>query len=84
MPNRNSNAGHIATRTCVVCRTKAPATDMLSFVLIHAGLVFDIENRIQARKYHLCHADSCMEALPKWKQRQLKKRGAKRTTGSRS
>lgn len=81
MPNRNSNAGHIPQRTCVVCRTKAGLPDMLSFVIVQGGVVFDIDRRLQTRKFHLCHAESCLDGLAKWKQKRLRKNSTKRAQG---
>jgi len=81
MPNQNSAAGHIPIRTCVVCRRKAGLPEMLSFVILSGGVVFDIERVLQTRHYHLCGAAACMDSLAKWKQKRMKKCGVRHAGG---
>lgn len=82
MPNKNSKAGHIAQRTCVVCRKKSAQNALLSFFLLNGKLVFDLTAHIQCRKYYLCGNAACAGGLPKWVARHTKKHAAKAGKGA--
>lgn len=72
MPNANSKAGYTPIRTCVVCRQRSAKAELLPFILLPAGIVYDLKGRLQCRKYY--HCVSCLEDLPKWLKRKSKGR----------
>ena len=74
MPNMHSKAGHTPERTCVVCRTKRAQAELLPFLLIPEGIVFDLEHKLMQRKYYLCHSSECFVKLAKWRRRYEKNR----------
>ncbi|MCB5263013.1 MAG: YlxR family protein [Candidatus Cloacimonetes bacterium] len=74
MPNQNSKAGHKAIRTCVVCRGKSAQTELLSFILLPSGIVYDPARLLQARKYYVCPQQVCLNQLPKWRKKRQKGR----------
>jgi len=69
MPNRNSHAGHIPERTCVVCRKKRAQAEMLGFFIMREGIVFDPGNAVQRRKAYLCRNAECYLGLGKWRKK---------------
>ncbi|HOA28688.1 MAG: DUF448 domain-containing protein [Candidatus Cloacimonetes bacterium] len=72
MPNMNSSAGHIPIRTCVVCRQKCAQSELLPFVLLPAGIAYDLSRRLQCRKYY--HCSTCLDGVSKWVKRKFKGR----------
>lgn len=70
MPNKSSHAGHIPQRTCVVCRKKTAAAELLNFCLIgsgsRSGLVFDLSRELPVRKSYVCPLPDCLNGLDKW------------------
>ncbi|MCB5252439.1 MAG: DUF448 domain-containing protein [Candidatus Cloacimonadaceae bacterium] len=74
MPNRNSNAGHKAIRSCVICRQKCLQTELLSFILLFSGIVYDPRRVLQARKYYVCPRQACLQQLPKWRKKRQRER----------
>ncbi|HRR50380.1 MAG TPA: DUF448 domain-containing protein, partial [Candidatus Cloacimonas sp.] len=73
MPNKNSKAGHIPIRTCVVCKKKVDQNRLLNFFHTTSGIVFDCNRIIQVRKYYLCPNEECFKGLSKWQKRYQKK-----------
>jgi len=82
MPNQHSKAGHIAQRTCVVCRDKCAKDRLLSFLFLDGKLVFDLNSAIQCRKFYLCSGQSCVDGLSKWIKRYQKKHSASMVRGA--
>jgi predicted RNA-binding protein YlxR (DUF448 family) len=74
MPNRNSHADHVPQRTCVVCRAKREAGELLSFFVLPQGIVFDPRRRVQRRQNYVCPQPDCLKGLDKWKRNHLKRR----------
>ncbi len=72
MPNMNSKAGHIPIRTCVVCREKSEQSQLLSFVLLPGGIVYDLLSRLPARKQYVCRSRACVSGLAKWRKKRQK------------
>ncbi|MDD2596733.1 MAG: DUF448 domain-containing protein [Candidatus Cloacimonetes bacterium] len=68
----NSSAGHIPIRTCVVCRQKSAQTELLPFILLPAGVAYDLSRRLQCRKYY--HCLDCLDNLSPWLRRKSKGR----------
>lgn len=76
MPNKNSSKSHKPQRTCVVCRSRKEQDNLLSFILLPQGIVFDLKRRLQKRKYYLCPSRQCLIGFDKWERQQLKRRFA--------
>jgi len=74
MPNMNSKAGHIPIRTCVVCREKCAQDQLLSFILLPGGFVFDLARKLPARKAYVCPQEDCVNGLVKWRKKRQKGR----------
>ncbi|HNU54000.1 MAG TPA: DUF448 domain-containing protein [Candidatus Syntrophosphaera sp.] len=74
MPNKNSHAEHVPQRTCVVCRAKREAKELLSFFVLPQGIVFDPRRLVQRRKHYVCQGPDCLRGLDKWKRNHLKRR----------
>ncbi|MDI3504126.1 MAG: uncharacterized protein PWP64_1062 [Candidatus Cloacimonadota bacterium] len=74
MSNQNSKAGHIPMRSCVVCKKKQAKEHLLSFILLPAGIVFDLQGRLPMRKYYVCPQPECLTLLAKWRKKRLKGR----------
>jgi uncharacterized protein len=66
VPNRSSNAGHIPSRTCVICRHKKNKSELLRFVVLRNEPVFDLIGKFQARGFYVCDENSCIEKIDKW------------------
>jgi len=81
MPNKNSSAGHIPFRTCLICKKKVDRKTLLSFYILNKEIVFDINRLVQVRKRNVCHKAECLMLLNKWVGRQLKKTGAVKRQG---
>ena len=60
MPNQNSHAKHVPERTCVVCRAKREAGELLSFFVLPQGIVFDPRRQVQRRKHYVCSGPDCL------------------------
>lgn len=73
MPNQSSHAQHSAQRTCIICRTKSNASELLGFFMIGKDFVFDINKQVQTRKRYLCHSEECYIKLDKWLSRYAKR-----------
>lgn len=73
MPNKHSKAGHIPIRTCVVCRQRSAKIEFLPFILLPAGIVYDLAGNLQRRKFYHCYP--CLQDLPKWRKRRHKSKG---------
>ncbi|MBC8385307.1 MAG: YlxR family protein [Candidatus Cloacimonetes bacterium] len=71
--NKNSNAGHIPVRTCVICKKKDEQNKLLRFVLLENEIVFDLNKHVFARGNYLCDENKCLEKLDKWLKRSKKK-----------
>ncbi|PKN77614.1 MAG: DUF448 domain-containing protein [Candidatus Cloacimonetes bacterium HGW-Cloacimonetes-1] len=69
MPNQSSNKGHIALRSCVICKKKIDHYQLLNFFIMGGSAVFDLKDRIEVRKYYLCDTPECKIALAKWLKR---------------
>ncbi|MDD3523471.1 MAG: DUF448 domain-containing protein [Candidatus Cloacimonadaceae bacterium] len=76
MPNMNSHACHVPIRTCVACRKKSAQKELLAFLLLPAGIVFDINRRLATRKYYVCRDAGCVQNLDKWRKKRAKGRKA--------
>ncbi|MCB5260172.1 MAG: DUF448 domain-containing protein [Candidatus Cloacimonetes bacterium] len=74
MPNKNSKACHIPIRTCVVCRQKLPQQELLGFILMPSGIVFDMFGRLNVRKQYVCSQRECIALLAKWRKKRDKGR----------
>jgi len=74
MANRSSQAGHQPERTCVICRSKKMQNELLHFKLRDKQVVFDFYRRLSGRGYYVCDAEECLERIPKWIKKQLKKK----------
>ncbi len=74
MPNRNSHSGHIAERSCVVCKKKIDRNLLLQFFTVKNKIVYDIKAGVSRSKRHVCHEQPCLDGLIKW----LKERKTKR------
>lgn len=74
MPNRNSHANHTPQRTCVVCRAKKEAENLLSFFILAEGIVFDPQRSVQRRRTYVCPESDCLIGLDKWRRQYLKRR----------
>jgi uncharacterized protein len=66
MVNKNSHAGHIPERSCVICRKKTCKEELLRFVILESEIVFDIKRKVSSRGYYVCNENSCIEKLDKW------------------
>jgi predicted RNA-binding protein YlxR (DUF448 family) len=77
MDNKNSKAGHVPIRTCVICRTKAEQTAMLNFFLLQDEIVFDLKRAVPVRKNYVCYKANCLQKLDKWAARRTKKTAAR-------
>ncbi len=73
MPNKNSHSQHTPQRTCVVCRKSRDISELISFIVIPEGLIFDPARRIQRRKHYVCPDPACLRGLDKWKRLYLKR-----------
>jgi predicted RNA-binding protein YlxR (DUF448 family) len=67
MVNRNSQAGHIPLRSCVICREKTSKVKLLRFLMLDGEIIFDPGQKIAARGYYVCDNNACIEKLEKWK-----------------
>ncbi len=74
MPNRSSNVNHKPIRTCVICKSKKHQAEMLNFKIINSKIVYDFFRRLSGRGYYICDAEECVEGLPKWMKKKLKKK----------
>lgn len=74
MPNKNNHAEHVPQRTCVVCRARKEAGELLSFFVLPQGLVFDPRRRIQRRRNYVCPDPECLVGLDKWKLKYMKRK----------
>lgn len=81
MPNRSSHAGHIAQRSCVVCRQKTEITELIRFAVIMDAPVFDLFRRLPSRGYYVCDDNECLEKLKIWISRNRKKLKSFRKNG---
>ncbi len=66
MPNKSSHAGHIAERSCVICRKKSDKSELLRFASVDGIQVFDLKNRIQGRGFYICNDSDCLQRLDRW------------------
>jgi predicted RNA-binding protein YlxR (DUF448 family) len=82
MPNKNSNAGHIPFRTCIICKKRVDQKLLLSFYILNKEIVFDINRLVQFRKKYVCHQAECLTLLNKWLGKQLKKTGSVKSPGA--
>lgn len=73
MPNRNSKAGHIPHRLCVVCKKSIDHNRLLSFFIIREGVVFDMTRQLPGRRNYLCPNPECLDGFDKWKKRYHKR-----------
>ncbi|MFA6911324.1 MAG: DUF448 domain-containing protein [Candidatus Cloacimonadaceae bacterium] len=73
----NSKAGHIPIRSCVICKTKRAQKELLGFMMMPSGIVYDLARRLQGRKQYVCPSRECVALLPKWQKRRAKGRSAK-------
>ncbi|MDY6915167.1 MAG: YlxR family protein [Candidatus Cloacimonadota bacterium] len=71
MPNKNSHAGHIPCRTCVICRQKKPKNELIRFQKLFSGIVFDLKNKLPGRGYYVCNSNKCILKMKKWIKRKL-------------
>ncbi len=69
MPNKNSKKGHIPKRICVICKKKDYKENLLRFVIIEGGIIFDIKQRLHQRGYYVCDENQCIQKLEKWKKK---------------
>ena len=76
MPNKNSHADHQPQRSCVVCRAKREAGELLSFFVLPQGIVFDPRRKVQRRRSYVCPDPLCLKGLDKWKRNHMKRRFA--------
>lgn len=67
MVNKNSQAGHIPLRSCVICRDKTSKTKLLRFILLDGEIIFDPGQKVENRGYYVCDNNPCIEKLEKWK-----------------
>jgi uncharacterized protein len=67
MPNKSSNADHIAFRTCVICKKKTDKKELVRFVILDNEIIFDQKMILQQRGYYCCDDNFCLEKLVKWK-----------------
>jgi hypothetical protein len=74
MPNMNSKAGHIPIRSCVICRAKREQKELISFLLMPSGIVYDLSRRLYGRKLYVCPSRECVTLLPKWQKKRAKSR----------
>lgn len=74
MPNQNSKAQHQPQRTCVVCKQRRTLDQLMGFVLLPEGVVFDLTRKLQARKSYLCPEPECLRGFDKWEKAQLKRK----------
>ncbi len=64
MKQNNISSPKVATRTCLVCKTKAPRAELLRFVREGKNLLFDEHKCLSGRGMWVC-ADCAPEALAK-------------------
>lgn len=76
MPNKSSKAGHIAERTCVVCREKTAQTGLYRFIIRHDKYIIDVDRRLGGRGYYCCKKAECLDRLEKWVRRYRKRRAS--------
>ena len=74
MPNRFSKANHEPIRTCVICKSKNRQVEMLHFKIRNGKIVYDFFRSLSGRGHYICDAEKCIEGLPKWMKRKLKKK----------
>ena len=74
MPNKNSKAGHIPLRTCVICKKKVDRIQLLSFFTLGEKFVIDVANMLPVRKNYVCRETACKALLNKWLVKHLKRR----------
>lgn len=73
MPNRNSSAGHVPERTCVICRSKRYKSELIRFVFFGKNVVIDIKQHLNKRGYYVCSQNECLQKLDKWFKKKRKK-----------
>ena len=74
MSNRNSKAGHIPLRTCVVCRQKKEKEDLIRFGVLNNEIIYDLNGKLEGRGNYVCDRNECLEKISKWKSRHIDKR----------
>jgi predicted RNA-binding protein YlxR (DUF448 family) len=74
MSNKASRAGHIAERTCVICREKKAQSELLPCKIRAGKVVIDLQRRLQGRSYYICDNNKCINGMAKWLKRQKRKR----------
>jgi predicted RNA-binding protein YlxR (DUF448 family) len=77
MPNKSSKAKFIPQRMCVICRKRNVKLNLLRFVIIEKEIVFDFQNKIEARGYYVCKDNKCINSIYKWLKKKNKKNNGK-------
>ncbi len=77
MPNKSSKANFIPVRMCVICRNRMIKENLLRFVIINKEIVYDFNNKIEARGYYLCRSKKCRTNIHKWLKKKNKKNNGK-------
>lgn len=77
MPNQASHAGHIAERTCVICRKKQAQMNLLRFVIFNSKFVIDPHRSLAGKGYYCCQEAECLKKLEKWIQKYRKRKQKK-------
>ncbi len=55
--------GHVAMRTCVVCREKRPKTALLRLALMEQQIIEDPKHVLPGRGAYVCQRQDCMRQL---------------------
>ncbi len=74
MPNQASNVNYIPQRTCVICRKKKNQSELIRFVILENGVIFDLNRTLKSRGLYVCDNDECLNGIEKWKKKYRKKK----------
>jgi hypothetical protein len=72
MPNQSSKAGHIPSRTCVICHKKQPKNQLLRFTKMASGVVYDLKQKLEGRGYYVCNSEKCINKIDRWTRKKRK------------
>ena len=77
MPNKSSKASFVPTRMCVICRNRNTKDNLLRFVINDNEIVYDFNNKIEARGYYICKDKKCLNSIYKWLKKKKRKNNGK-------
>lgn len=60
---KNKSRKHVAMRTCVACRSRAPKCEMVRFAVINDKLAVDCKGKLGGRGANICANVDCFEKV---------------------